>query len=54
MKLVLQEILEDHNEVVSYCPLLVAAQVLDLVDQVDEIEAVESALLKQPRLLFDP
>ena len=54
LKLVLQEMQEHDHEVALDRFLRANAQVLDLLDQVDDIEAIESPLPQEPRLLLDP
>jgi hypothetical protein len=46
--------LEDHDQVALDGFLGANAQILDLLDQVDDVEALESPLPQELRLLLDP
>ena len=54
LELVFQQV-EEHDDKVAFDGFLLAdAQVLDLLDQVHDIEALESTLAQEPGLLLDP
>jgi hypothetical protein len=46
--------IQDHHEIACDCMLAADAQVFDLVDQIDDVELLQPALLEQPDLLLDP
>ncbi len=54
LELIFQQLHEHDHQVALDGSLLADAQILDLLDQVADIEALQPALLEQSGLLLDP